>query len=414
MRKHIQWMMVVILTSNCMALTGCMSVAESFNNNLIVEDRYRMILDGLQVTLLITFWAAILGTILGGLVCWMRMNRRPWLQKVGKAYLGLMYGMPVLVLLMLMYYVVMAPLDATGIVVAIVTLAMNMAAYICEILRTAIQRIDRGQTEAGLALGFTGRQTFFKIVLPQVIKSIMPVYQGEIVCLLKETSIVGFIAVADMTHACDLIRSRTFDAFFPLIVTAIIYFLMTRLIVLLFQSLVQRQRMKAIAAVVAFLIGGTVCYLPMLVGGDTTTTKTNAARDVSPAFKALNGKNVAVIIGSIQDIAVTDMAPGANIMRMTSQTDLLAALDNGKVDAAGGESLTLTFCKEVAAKVDSVGTGLPPIPIAACFRLDNTELQQDFNRFLADIRTCMPKRPIRRASRLSKKRSSTSIWRRTW
>ena len=380
-------MMVVILTSNCMALTGCMSVAESFNNNLIVEDRYRMILDGLQVTLLITFWAAILGTILGGLVCWMRMNRRPWLQKVGKAYLGLMYGMPVLVLLMLMYYVVMAPLDATGIVVAIVTLAMNMAAYICEILRTAIQRIDRGQTEAGLALGFTGRQTFFKIVLPQVIKSIMPVYQGEIVCLLKETSIVGFIAVADMTHACDLIRSRTFDAFFPLIVTAIIYFLMTRLIVLLFQSLVQRQRMKAIAAVVAFLIGGTVCYLPMLVGGDNTTTKTNAARDVSPAFKALNGKNVAVIIGSIQDIAVTDMAPGANIMRMTSQTDLLAALDNGKVDAAGGESLTLTFCKEVAAKVDSVGTGLPPIPIAACFRLDNTELQQDFNRFLADIKS---------------------------
>ena len=363
------------------------SITESFTNNLIVEDRYRMILDGLQVTLIITLCAAVLGTLLGGLVCWMRMNRRPWLQKVGKAYLGLMYGTPVLVLLMLMYYVVMAPLDATGIVVAIVTLAMNMAAYICEILRTAIQRIDRGQTEAGLALGFTERQTFFKIVLPQVIKSIMPVYQGEIVCLLKETSIVGFIAVADMTHACDLIRSRTFDAFFPLIVTAIIYFLMTRLIVLLFQSLVQRQRMKAIAAVVAFLIGGTVCYMPMLVGGDTTTTKTNAARDVSPAFKALNGKNVAVIIGSIQDIAVTDMAPDANILRMKSQTDLLAALDNGKVDAAGGESLTLTFCKEVAAKVDSVSTGLPPIPIAACFRLDNTELQQDFNRFLADIKS---------------------------
>ena len=363
------------------------SLTESFYNNLIAEDRYRMILDGLQVTLLITFWAAILGTLLGGLVCWMRMNKRPWLQKVGKAYLGLMSGTPVLVLLMLMYYVVMAPLDATGIVVAIVTLAMNMAAYICEILRTAIQRIDRGQTEAGLALGFTGRQTFFRIVLPQVIKSIMPVYQGEIVCLLKETSIVGFIAVADMTHACDLIRSRTFDAFFPLIVTAIIYFLMTRLIVLLFQSLVQRQRMKAIAAVVVLLIGGTACYLPTLVGGDTATTETKAASDVSPAFKALNGKNVAVIIGSIQDIAVTDMAPGANIMRMTSQTDLLAALDNGKVDAAGGESLTLTFCKEVAAKVDSVSTGLPPIPIAACFRLDNTELQQDFNRFLADIKS---------------------------
>ena len=364
------------------------TITESFTNNLIVEDRYRMILDGLQVTLLITLCAAILGTLLGGLMCWMRMSQHRWLQQVAKAYLGLMYGMPVLVLLMLMYYVVMAPLDATGIVVSIVTLGMNMSAYVCEILRTAIQRIDRGQTEAGLALGFTGRQTFFKIVLPQVIKSIMPVYQGEIVCLLKETSIVGFIAVADMTHACDLIRSRTFDAFFPLIVTAIIYFLMTRLIVLLFHSLVQHKRVKAITAAVVLTLSGMLGYVPTILSANDTDATAEAAgqSSVPPAFQALNGKNVAVIIGSIQDIAVTDMAPDANILRMTSQTDLLAALENGKVDAAGGESLTLIFCKEVAAKVDSVGSGLPPIPVAACFRLDNTELQQDFNRFLADIR----------------------------
>ena len=370
--------------SNMISLIG--SITESFTNNLIVEDRYRMILDGLQVTLLITLFAAVLGTILGGLVCWMRMNRRPWLQKVGKAYLGLMYGMPVLVLLMLMYYVVMAPLDATGIVVAIVTLAMNMAAYICEILRTAIQRIDRGQTEAGLALGFTGRQTFFKIVLPQVIKSIMPVYQGEIVCLLKETSIVGFIAVADMTRASDLIRSRTFDAFFPIIVTAIIYFLMTRLIVLLFQSLVGRQRVKAAVAGVALLIAGALCYVPTLMGGGSSSAKTTAVTDVPLPFKALSGKRVAVIIGSIQDIAVTGMAPDADILRMTTTTDLLAALESGKVDVAGSESLSLDFNREIADKVDSVGAGLESIPVAAIFKRGNTALQQDFNQFLADIR----------------------------
>ena len=96
--------------------------------------------------------------------------------------------------------------------------------------------------------------------------------------------------------------------------------------------------------------------------------------------------NVGVIIGSIQDIAVTDMAPGANIMRLTTQTDLMAALESGKVDAAGSESLTLLFNKELLEKVDSVGAGLTPIPIGACYRLDNTELQQDFNRFLAEIR----------------------------
>ena len=366
------------------------SITESFTNNLIVESRYRMILDGLQLTLFITLCAALLGTMLGGLVCWMRMSRHRWLQQVAKVYIELMRGTPVLVLLMLMYYVVMAPLDATGVVVAIVTFAMNTAAYISEMLRTAIQGIDRGQTEAGLALGFTPRQTFFRIVLPQVVKAVMPVYQGEVVSLLKGTSIVGYIAVSDMTRASDLIRSRTFDAFFPLIVTAIIYFLMAWLIGQLLQSLVQRQRVKAIAAAVALLIGGTVCYLPSFfpqqVQGVNTSSSQGEGGEGSSVFQALNGKNVAVIIGSIQDIAVTDMAPDANILRMTSQTDLLAALENGKVDAAGGESLTLMFNKELLEKFDSVGAGLTPIPIGACYRLDNTELQQDFNRFLAEIR----------------------------
>ena len=363
------------------------SIVESFTNNLIAEDRYRMILDGLQVTLLITLCAAVLGTLLGGLVCWMRMSQRRWLQQVAKVYIELMRGTPVLVLLMLMYYVVMAPLDATGIVVAVVTFAMNTAAYISEMLRTTIQGIDRGQTEAGLALGFTQRQTFFKIVLPQVIKAVMPVYQGEVVSLLKGTSIVGYIAVADMTRASDLIRSRTFDAFFPLIVTAIIYFLMAWLIGLLLQSLVKRQRVKAIAAAVALTLFGVAGYVPSLaVDGGKTAAHTDGQSEVPPAFQALNGKNVAVIIGSIQDIAVTDMAPDANILRMTSQTDLMAALESGKVDAAGSESLTLMFNKELLEKVDSVGLGLESIPIGAIFRQDNAALQQDFNRFLTDIR----------------------------
>ena len=364
------------------------SITESFTNNLIAEDRYRMILDGLQVTLLITLCAALLGTLLGGLVCWMRMSRRTWLQQVAKVYIELMRGTPVLVLLMLMYYVVMAPVDATGIVVAIVTFAMNTAAYISEMLRTTIQGIDRGQTEAGLALGFTQRQTFFRIVLPQVVRAVMPVYQGEIISLLKGTSIVGYIAVADMTRASDLIRSRTFDAFFPLIVTAIIYFLMAWLIGMMLQSLVQQKRTKAIVAAMMLTLFGMMGYISTML----TATDTDTAADVAdqssipPVFQALNGKNVAVIIGSIQDIAVTDMAPDANILRMTTQTDLLAALESGKVDVAGSESLSLDFNREIADKVDSVGAGLESIPVAAIFKRGNTALQQDFNQFLADIR----------------------------
>ena len=118
---------------------------------------------------------------------------------------------------------------------------------------------------------------------------------------------------------------------------------------------------------------------------DTTANTTNLA-DVPPVFKALKGKNVAVIIGSIQDIAVTNMAPDANILRMASLTDMLAALENGKVDVVGDESLTLIFNKDLMSKVDSVNSELAPIPIGACFKLGNAELQQDFNSFLAEIR----------------------------
>ncbi|MBR5063944.1 MAG: ABC transporter permease subunit, partial [Bacteroidales bacterium] len=312
------------------------SLAESFTNNLVAEQRYRMILDGLQVTLIITLCSALLGTLLGGLVCWMRMSRHQWLQKVAKVYIDIMRGTPVLVVLMLMYYVIMAPMEATGIVVAIVTFGMNTAAYIGEMLRTAIQGIDRGQTEAGLALGYTPRQTFIRIVLPQVVKAVMPVYQGEIISLLKGTSIVGYIAVADMTRASDLIRSRTFDAFFPLILTAIIYFFMAWLVGRLLTALVRKERMKALAAAAMLLIGGTLCYVPTLF---SSKEKANVA-EVPAVFNALNGKRVGVVIGSIQDIAVTDMAPGADILRLTSYADMLVALETGKVDVAGSESLT--------------------------------------------------------------------------
>ncbi|MBR5064419.1 MAG: ABC transporter permease subunit, partial [Bacteroidales bacterium] len=300
---------------------------DSFYNNLIAEDRYRMILDGLQVTLVITVCAVIVGTILGGLVCWMRMSRRAWLQKVAKVYIDIMRGTPVLVVLMLMYYVIMAPLEATGVVVAIVTFGMNTAAYIGEMLRSGIEGVDKGQTEAGLALGYTPRQTFIKIVLPQVVKSVMPVYQGEIISLLKGTSIVGYIAVADMTRASDLIRSRTFDAFLPIIFTAIIYFFMAWLIGQLLKSLVEKRHLKALASALGILIGATVCYVPELF---TSSHEPADVAEVPTVFQALAGKDVGVVIGSIQDIAVTDMAPHAHIQRMATNTDLIAALEAGK------------------------------------------------------------------------------------
>lgn len=197
---------------------------ESFTMNLVKEYRYKLLVEGLWVTLVITLFSIIFGTLLGAVLCWMRMQRRQWLVRVAKAYIELMRGIPALVLLLLMFYAILTPLHLSGEVVAIITFSLNAAAYFCEMFRTSIQGIDRGQTEAGLALGFGRVQTFCHIILPQTVRSVLPVYIGEVVTLLKATAIVGYVAVTDLTKAGDLIRSRTFDAFFPLIIVSIIYF----------------------------------------------------------------------------------------------------------------------------------------------------------------------------------------------
>ena len=357
------------------------NIAESFQNNLLAENRYHMILYGLQVTLLITFCAAVLGTLLGGLVCWARMSRHKWLSNIAKVYIDLMRGTPVLVLLMLMYYVFMAPLEATGIVVAIVSFAMNISAYIAETLRSGIESIDKGQTEAGLALGFKPMQVFVRIILPQVVRTVMPVYLGEVINLLKGTSIVGYIAVMDMTRASDLIRSRTFDAFFPLIATAAIYFLVAWLIGLLLNGRLVRRRLRTIIVAIALILLG-------LLGSIPTTNRPcpGPTTDDPSVFQSLKGKRVGVAMGSIQDITVTRYAPDADIRRYSNLTDMIAALQSGKIDIICQENVTVTVNKEIAAVVDTIDAGLPPKPVAACFRLDDTVLQQDFNSFLREIR----------------------------
>jgi len=133
-------------------------------------------------------------------------------------------GIPVVVLLMLIFYVVFASLNISPLLVAVLAFGMNFAAYVSEMFRSGIESIDRGQSEAGIAMGFTRAQTFRFIVLPQMIQRILPVYKGEFISMVKMTSIVGYIAVQDLTKASDIIRSRTFDPFFPLIMVAVLYF----------------------------------------------------------------------------------------------------------------------------------------------------------------------------------------------
>ena len=205
-------------------------VAESFYDNIIKEDRYVLILAGLKTTAVISVLATLAGTLLGGLVCFMRMSRKGILRIPARIYISILRGTPVLVVLMIIFYVVFAAVDIDPVFVAVIAFGLNFAAYVSEMYRTGIESVDRGQTEAGIAMGFTRAQTFIHIVLPQAVRRILPVYKGEMISLVKMTSVVGYIAVQDLTKASDIIRSRTFDAFFPLIMVAVLYFLISWLL----------------------------------------------------------------------------------------------------------------------------------------------------------------------------------------
>ena len=198
-------------------------ISESFQNNLVHEDRYKLVLDGLAVTVIISILAAILGTLLAGVVCSMRMSASRFATSFAKGYIGFFRGTPVLVLLMIIFYVVFASVQINPVLVAVIAFGLNFAAYVAEIFRTSINSIGKGQKEAGIAAGFTRTQTFTHIILPQALRHALPVYKGEFISMVKATSVVGYIAVQDVTRVSDIIRSRTFDAFFPLLIATVIY-----------------------------------------------------------------------------------------------------------------------------------------------------------------------------------------------
>jgi polar amino acid transport system substrate-binding protein len=208
-------------------------VKSAVKQNFFVEQRWKMITDGLRTTLQLTLWSILFGSLLGILLCWMAMGRSKPLQAFAKGYDAFMHGIPPLVLLLVLFYVVLAGSGWDAKAIAIAALSLNFASAASDVFQTSIKSVPRGQTEASLALGFSKLHTFLNIVLPQAVRNGLPLFQGECISLLKGTSIVGYIAVIDITRACDLIRARTFDAFLPLLAVTVIYFILAWLIGLL-------------------------------------------------------------------------------------------------------------------------------------------------------------------------------------
>lgn len=214
-------------------------LAKSFEKNFIRENRWKMILQGLGTTCVITLLATIFGTILAFGLCLLAETGSRVADFLTRLYVRVMQGTPTVVLLMILYYVVLGRLGFKALWVAVIGFALNFGAYTYEIMKSGIDSIDAGQTEAALALGFTESQTFFRFIYPQASVHFLPVYRGEMISLLKSTSVVGYIAIQDLTKMSDIIRSRTYEAFFPLIATALIYFLLAWIITMVLKAVLK-------------------------------------------------------------------------------------------------------------------------------------------------------------------------------
>lgn len=212
---------------------------DALYQNLIAEDRWKYLTEGLGTTLMITFFAVLLGIVIGFLVAvicstYEKTGKLKVLNAICQVYLTVFRGTPVVVQLLIMYYVVLINIDSK-LVVASVAFGINSGAYVAEIIRGGIMSIDNGQFEGGQSLGFNYVQTMLLIVLPQVFKNVLPSLANEFIVLLKETSVAGYIAMHDLTKGGDIIRSQTYEAMIPLFIVALIYLLM----VMIFSHLVK-------------------------------------------------------------------------------------------------------------------------------------------------------------------------------
>ena len=206
-----------------------MSWFNKLHETFIATGHYKMILGGLRNTLIITLGALLIGVVIGSIIAVAKyfsegVPSMKAVEAICDLYVTAIRGIPVVVLLLIFYFVVLSGAD--GVVVAILTFGINSGAYMAEVIRSGINAVDKGQMEAGRSLGLSKMQTMRKIIFPQAIRNILPAIGNEMIALLKETSVAGYVGVVDLTRAGDLIRSRTMSPYFTLITVALIYFVL--------------------------------------------------------------------------------------------------------------------------------------------------------------------------------------------
>ena len=202
-----------------------------FIANFITDNRWKYFTNGLGTTYVVSFFAVILGVVIGVLIAVVRssadkLDRPPLVVKIlnviCKLYLTVIRGTPAMIQLLIMYYIVFGSVDVSKRLVAILTFGINSGAYVAEIIRSGIMSVDQGQFEAGRSLGLTYVQTMWYIIIPQAFKNVLPALGNEFITLLKETSICGYIALTDVTHGANTVRSQTYEPYMPLFAAALV------------------------------------------------------------------------------------------------------------------------------------------------------------------------------------------------
>lgn len=221
-------------------------VADKFVRAFVEGDRWKLYLNGLGVTLEIAFFAAVLGLVIGTVVALMRLSvkrdgKKSIWSRIAGVYIDIIRGTPSVLQLLIMWFVIMKNCH-NGVLVAVLSFGINSGAYVSEIVRAGILAVDKGQTEAGRSLGLSKAQTMIYIVIPQAIKNVLPPIGNEFIVLLKETAIVGYVSLTDLTRAANQITSRTYEAFMPLIGAAVIYFTIIKILTVLLDKLERRLR----------------------------------------------------------------------------------------------------------------------------------------------------------------------------
>ncbi len=213
-----------------------------FYATFIKEDRYLLFLDGIGITIKVSLLAVVLGIVIGMIIALFNLSNSKFLRGIGNVYTDVIRGTPSVTQLMIIYFVVFASLHVDKWIIAAIAFGINSGAYVSEIIRAGILSIDKGQTEAGRSLGLNAAQTMMRIVIPQAVKNIFPALCNEFIVLIKETAIVGYVGLMDIQKAGDFIKSATYKPIMPLIATAIIYFVIIKVLTLLLGLIEKRLR----------------------------------------------------------------------------------------------------------------------------------------------------------------------------